>query len=74
MTLPKEDITQVQNFHVYGRKKYPEPLSFVGQFQALDAQALKSSVLGEQDESGWVELIAFPASAVFRVIPREENG
>ena len=63
---------QVQLFHVYGRKAYPEPLSFVGEFQALDPLALKTGVLEVQGESGWVELIAFPARAVIQVIPREE--
>ena len=73
MTLPKEDRTQVQLFHVYGRKAYPEPLSFVGEFQARDPQALKSGMLADQGESSWVELIAFPARAVIQVIPREGN-
>lgn len=59
--------TKEEQYHVYGRKAYPEPLEYVKSVPAADLDALAAG------DEGWVELIAFPASAAIRVIPWEES-
>jgi hypothetical protein len=65
--------TNFQTYHIYGRKAYPEPLSFIDEFQILDPAALKIEVESHLGEGDWVELIAFPAETVIQVIPREAD-
>lgn len=60
-------------YQVYGRKSHPQPLTFVGEVQTADVSALKDEAFKQFGMDGWVELIAFPVSAVVRVIPREES-
>jgi hypothetical protein len=62
-----------QTYHVYGRKAYPEPLTFIDEFRILDPTALKIEVESRFGEGDWVELIAFPAKASIQVIPREAD-
>lgn len=64
--------TKEEQFHVYGRKAYEEPLQYVKSVPAadVDAVAAKEAESGEED---WVELIAFPASSAIRVIPWEDD-
>jgi hypothetical protein len=53
-------------FHLYGRKAYSQPLNYI---HTISAPTVHSLPAPEGDE--WIEVIAFPASAVIRVIPRE---
>ena len=52
-------------YHIYGRKAYADPLQYV---ESVTVAA------GEQppvpEENGWVEVVAFPETAVIQVIPR----
>jgi hypothetical protein len=52
-------------YHIYGRTQYPQPLEFV---QTVDQDTL---VVPEGKE--WVELIAFPETAIIQVIPRRKE-
>ena len=55
-------------FHIYGRKSYAQPLAYV---QTISASTINSLPAPEGDE--WVEVVAFPASAVIQVIPQEKS-
>jgi hypothetical protein len=52
-----------QQYQLYGRKRYEEPLAYVQTVAALD----------EIDKAGWLELVAVPQTAVIPVIPWEEK-
>ena len=58
----KEDV-----YDLYGRKAYADPLQYVKSMPAGELGGL------DVDEEGWVELVAFPASAAVQVIPWEGN-
>jgi len=68
MALPS---TELEIFYIYGRKSYPQPLGFVDQIEVGDPGRLKEIVFERVGRTGWVELVAFSASAAVRVIPRE---
>lgn len=54
-------------YFVYGRRVYEEPLEYIATVPQNELQ--KSA----GDRGAWVELIAFPKTAVIRVIPRVER-
>ena len=54
-------------YHIYGRKEYPSPLTFVREAEADEIPRVA------QEEEGWVEMIAFPAAAAIQVIPWEDD-
>ena len=57
-------------YHIYGRKSYPQSLEFV-QTVTLMAEEDVPAPAGDD----WVEVVAFPETAVIQVIPRpEEKG
>ena len=58
MRAPKKNV----KYHIYGRTAYPDPLAYI---QTVDQAAL--ALPGGQE---WVEVIAFPETAVIQVIPR----
>lgn len=62
--------TKEEQYHVYGRKAYHDPLQYVKSVPPADVDALGAEGLGK-GEGGWIELIAFPASAAIHVIPWE---
>ena len=62
-----------QTFHLYGRKTYPQPLTFVGQLQIENATGLKDEALKLVGDAGWVELIAIPESSSVPVIAGERQ-
>ena len=55
------------NFHVFGRKAYPEPLAYVKTVSADEVE----TAAGDDEE--WVELIAFPETAAIQVIPWQKR-
>ena len=55
-------------YHVYGRKSYPQPLEFVERVAVTEGENVPMPA-GED----WVEVIAFPETAVIQVIPRPEE-
>lgn len=59
--------TKEEQYDLYGRKEYVDPLQYVRSVPGGELEDL--AVEGE----GWVELVAFPASAAVRVIPWEGN-
>lgn len=73
MTATNQKGIHYHTYHIYGRKAYPEPLSFIDEFRILDPTALKIEVESRLGESDWVELIAFPVKAIIQVIPREAD-
>jgi hypothetical protein len=60
------DEQKTGQYHIYGRKSYAQPLTYI---QTIHAPTVHS--LPELEGGEWVEVIAFPASAVVRVIPLE---
>lgn len=64
--------TEKQTYHVFGRKSYPESLQYVQQLTLSDTETLKEEALQGTGDDDWVELIAFPETAVIRVIPQDE--
>jgi len=60
--------TKEEQYDVYGRKAYQEPLQYVKSVSTADVDGLAADGPGEE---GWIELIAFPASAAVHVIPWE---
>jgi len=59
--------TKEEQYHVYGRKAYPEPLEYVKSVSAAEVDGVADT------DEGWIELIAFPASAAIHVIPWEDG-
>lgn len=59
--------TREEQYDLYGRKEYADPLQYVRSVAVSELDGL--AVEGE----GWVELIAFPASAAVHVIPWEDG-
>ncbi|MCP4359128.1 MAG: hypothetical protein GY796_14025 [Chloroflexi bacterium] len=53
------------NYHIYGRTEYPQPLEFV--------KTVAQNELAEMAGEAWLELIAFPETAVIQVIPRQKE-
>jgi hypothetical protein len=62
------DEQKMRQYHIYGRKFYAEPLAYV---QSRNAQTM--DFLPTPEGGDWVEVVAFPASAVIQVIPREKE-
>ena len=52
-------------YHIYGRKSYPQPLEFVDSVVVTEGEDIP---VPEDDD--WVEVVAFPETAVIQVIPR----
>jgi len=65
--------THPQTYHLYGRKTYPQPLTFVGQLQIENATSLKDEAVKLVGDSSWVELIAIPESSSVPVIAGERQ-
>ena len=57
--------TKEEQYDLYGRKEYADPLQYVRSVPAAELDDL------EANDEGWVELIAFPESAAVQVIPWE---
>ena len=57
-------------YHIYGRKSYPQSLEFV---QTVTLMAGEDVPAPAGDD--WVEVVAFPETAVIQVIPwTKENA
>ena len=55
-------------YHVYGRKTYPQPLTFIGQLEISDAASLAHAAHALAGGDDWVELIAIPEASITPVI------
>lgn len=55
-------------YHIYGRKSYPQPLEFVESVAVAEGEDIPVP-----EGEGWVEVVAFPETAVIQVIPRLEE-
>lgn len=58
--------SKTRQYHIYGRKSYAQPLTYV---QTISASTVNSLPAPEGDD--WLEVVAFLASAAIRVIPRK---
>ena len=57
-------------YHIYGRKSYPQSLEFVDSVVVAAGEDVPVP-----DGEDWVEVIAFPETAVIQVIPwTKENA
>ena len=64
-------MDEKNEFQIYGRTSYEQPLSFV---KALVVDGDVAAVtLAEVGDDGWVELVAIPTTALLHVIGGEEN-
>ena len=61
-------MNDIQTFHIFGRKSYPQPLTFVGQVNVEADADLKEAALKLAGADGWIELVAIPASSITPVI------
>ncbi len=55
-------------YHIYGRTAYAQPLAFV---TAVTVDAAEKPTIPEGSQ--WLEVIAFPETAVIQVIPRQKE-
>jgi len=60
--------THPQTYHLYGRKTYPQPLTFIGRLEIEEATGLKGAALQLAGENGWIEMIAIPESSIMPII------
>lgn len=58
-------------YHIYGRKAYEKPLTFVGELTVEEAAVLKEAALARFGNDGWVELVGIPTAAWIPVIQKE---
>lgn len=58
--------TRPTPYHIYGRKSYDQPLAYI---ETIATSSLDQRPVAEGDD--WIEVVAFPASAVIRVIPHQ---
>lgn len=58
--------TKPTPYHIYGRQSYAQPLTYIRTASASTPDSLPAP---EGDD--WIEVVAFPASAVIRVIPHQ---
>ena len=65
-------MNDIQTYHVFGRKSYPQPLTFVGQVDVEADAGPKEAALKLAGANGWVELVAIPASSITPVIVEGE--
>ena len=57
----------MQTYHIFGRKAYAEPLTFVQQFQVETEQDLDQAVDALKQDPDWVELVAIAESNMVEV-------
>ncbi len=57
-----------QTYHLYGRKAYPQPLTFIGRLEIEEATSLKDAALQLAGGNGWIEMIAIPEPSIMPVI------
>lgn len=62
---------EMTTYHIYGRTDYAQPLTFVTAV-TVPANGQPPQPTAAAGES-WVELIAFPETAVCQVIPRPKE-
>lgn len=58
-------------FHIYGRKAYETPLTFVGEVEIEDVAELKTAAFEAFGGDDWVELVGIPAEAWIYVTQKE---
>ncbi|MFQ5399252.1 MAG: hypothetical protein ACE5E7_06595 [Anaerolineae bacterium] len=59
--------SETTTYHIYGRKAYPQPLAFVKSASEVEMNRLA------EEQGEWLELVAFPETAVTHVIPRGKS-
>ncbi len=57
----------MQTYHIFGRKAYAEPLTFVQQIQVETEQDLDQVVDALKRDPDWVELVAIAESNMVEV-------
>lgn len=63
--------TKHQTYQIFGRRIYDQPLQYIDKLSVTDSNTLEQNALQRVGETGWVELIALPESAIIQVIPQE---
>ncbi len=59
---------QSKIYEVFARFRYEEPLHYVGNVTAPDAELAKVYAFNTYNEWAWIEMIVVPRDAVVRVI------
>ncbi len=57
----------MKTYHIFGRKAYAEPLTFVQQIQIESEQDLDQAVDGLKRDPDWVELVVIAESDMLEV-------
>lgn len=60
-----------ENYHLYGRKTYSEPLHYVDEIQIEHPEDISAIAFTNIEKADWLELVAFPSKAAIQVIPRQ---
>lgn len=60
--------TPPQTYHLYGRKTYPQPLTFIRRLEVEAATSLHNVALQLAGENGLIELVAIPEASLIPVI------
>jgi hypothetical protein len=62
-------------YDVFARKEYAEPLTYVGSVEVEEAAGVARACLDTYGpESEWLEMVAAPQTAVYRVFSKEQEA
>ncbi|RMD97560.1 MAG: hypothetical protein D6814_09255 [Calditrichaeota bacterium] len=67
----KQQALAPGRYYVYGRKSYPQPLTFVQEIDLQANEALEEKLQATLRDPEWVELVAIPKAAT---IPLMQGG
>ena len=62
----------MKQFHIYGRKEYPRPLTFVQTIEAETEQEVQQKLKKLTQDTQWIEMVAIPEEAIIPLIPGDE--
>ncbi|MFQ5628698.1 MAG: hypothetical protein ACE5I1_08055 [bacterium] len=58
----------INTYHIFGRKDYQEPLSFIAEIEEKESADLKRSVFDSTGGKDWIELIAIPGNVIQHLV------
>lgn len=64
----------MKQFHLYGRKEYPRPLTFIQTVEAASEQEMEEKVKSLTRDPQWIEMVAIPEEAIITLIPGDETS
>lgn len=58
----------MKTYHIFARKAYQEPLTFVTKLSVDDKNDLQKRVLHETGKTDWIEMIVVPEESIDYVV------